>query len=1257
MKKLLITLAILISVQAEAQKFWDLMQDPNVPINETYQAYMDYVGDRDPYDVPGSKQFFRWYEDAVKIAFPEDNLSKFSIEAYNAALDYQAQYQDFSGSRAGGNWQSYGPSNTPINGHNGKVDAMAFHPSDPNTFFIGGAFGLWRTTDGGANWTPFTDDYPLTGVAAVEISQSNPSVVYFLSYGYYDYGAASLGVFKSTDGGDTWSLTNFNYQNTGSQYGRTMIVDPNDENIVYVSTSEGIFKSTDGLNTYSLVSTFSPTEMVFNPLNSNKIYACNYDFEYSEDGGITWQTSTGIVPMYSNSSHTMAVTPADTSVVYVAITEFGGFGGLYKSTDGGASFNLQSNSPNIYGGSLSGFGGGGQGGYCLALTCSPVDPDKIFTGGIYLWTSDDGGITWYTDTDIAGTHADVQDLEYYNGDLWMGNDGGVFNTSDNGSNWTYYQNMQTSLIYRIAVSEQEPGDLLTGWQDNGSAYSSAGSWEKVTGGDGMYCLFDYTDNNHRFTSYQYGNIYETADGQNYNFIIGSSGFGVNSQGHFRTKIMQNRTKVDNYFVGKNHLYESTDGALNWNNLSPIPYTTLWNKVSTFDICQKNDNYIYVESVGEAFRSEDHGQSWINITTGTDPDSSYISEIVVSPHDSLHVWLVKSGSNEFSKVYESTDGGDNWTNISAGLPNIPINFLEYQKGSDNRVFVSTIAGIYYRDDSHPNWDIYGTGLPNCRTEEMTIAYETGTFYTTTYGRGIWTNDIILDSIAPVTDFRAYPQLECGLGNGEVVYLDLSTGTPTAWEWSFPGGSPASSTMPSPFVTYPSTGTYTAELITSNPWGSDTLEINVYVENITLPITMPPNNVEGFEASTTMPSYFSIENPDLNNTWEIDSTVGGFDGSNHCIMIENFANGSSGNHDAFIMEAYDIYDASFASLTFDVANKPFNTSNVDTLSVYVSNNCGLTWNHVFTQNGNQLATGAPYSSNYFIPQATDWNTYAVNINSFCGSDRLSLKFENKSGGGNNMYIDNINIVASNNDPTTAAYLADPTVICEGETIHFLDQSSNYPNQWEWTFTGGNPNTSGNYEEWVNYNTVGNFDVELISSNVNGSDTLIDLGAILVHPNPTTPIININGNELSTIGGYSYEWYWDGYLLSTGDTSIINVAQAGYYQVEITDQNGCKASSDSVFLDLSSLNDLDGYGLNIYPNPADDQLSIEFSLNDNQSYSILIANILGQAVIQPITISGAGKIGISTESLSNGLYIVQLKNEQGKILKVEKLLVDRK
>ena len=999
-KSVLFSLLIFMSICTIAQKFWGLMEDPNVPLSVTFEAYLNYVGDRDPYKVSGSKQFFRWYEEAVQIAYPNENLSSFSIAAFDAGFNYRDLVRNNAVQKSGGNWQSYGPSVAPVNGHNGKVVAISFHPTDPDIIFIGGAFGLWRTIDGGVNWFPFSDDYPLTGVSAVEVSPSNPDVVYFLSWGYYDYGGASLGVYKSLDGGDSWNLTNFNYQNTGSIFGRTLKIDPNNEDVVYVSTSEGIYKSNDGLNTYSLINNLSASELELNPGNSSKLYACakynstgTSNFQYSENGGLTWQFSNGLTTSIPYPQFTMALTEADTSVVYVASTgSMGGFGGIFKSTDGGANFVLQSDTPNIFGPIYTGSGGtGGQGAYCMGLACSPVDTNKLFCGGIHLWTSDDGGQTWYSDANIAGTHVDVQKLKFHNGDLWMGNDGGIYKTADGGNSWSYYQNMQTSLIHKIAVSEQEPNDLLTGWQDNGSAYSSGNSWEQVTGGDGFYCFFDYTDNKHRFTSNQFGNVFETTDGISYNQIVSSYGAtGVHSQGNFITKIIQNRTDKDNFFIGKDKLYETNGDTLtfpgNWTSSSAIPYTSPFNKINTFDICQMNDDYIYIQSNGDAFRSTDHGQSWTDISSGLDLDSSYLGEIIVSPHDSLHIWVSKSGINEYSKVYESFDGGDSWINItSSGLPNIPINSIEYQKGSQNRIYVSTMSGIYYKDDTQTNWEMFGTGLPNCAVREMTIDYQNGIIYAATYGRGIWHNNVLLDSIPPNAEARAFPQDKCGFGTGEVVYLDLSTGTPTSWEWTFSGGNPSTSSMPSPFVTYPSTGTYTAQLITTNSWGADTIEISLFVEN-------------------------------------------------------------------------------------------------------------------------------------------------------------------------------------------------------------------------------------------------------------------------------APIISDFGNILTTALGYSYEWFWEGTSLSNSDSNSIEVNQAGYYHVVVTDSNGCSASSDSLFINLVSVNEYEDDQILFYPNPAGDVLNVVVQENTDLFFELVLTNIYGQIVITPIKLDGKKEIEIGVQQLPKGVYFLNLINRSGSIQRSFKIIIGR-
>lgn len=1248
MRLVSLTLLILFGICTNAQKYFEMMQDPTASLSDTYAEYMNFVGDRNPYEVKGHKQFFRWYEEAVKAAHPHDNLEHLSKTFNDYVFQHRGNNSSSGNLRAGGNWQSFGPQNAPAGGHNGKIDGLSFHPTNPDIIYISGSCGLWRTLDGGANWEPISDNNAITRVQDVDIAPSNPDVIYYLAGGYYEYGAASLGVYKSTDAGLTWNITGFDYQSAGAGWGRTLLVDPNDENIVYVSASSGVFKSTDGMATFTQIHTSAPREMFFNPLNSNKIYMVYNSVQYSEDAGATWTVSTGLGP----STKSIAVTPADTSIVYaIAASAFSTE--VYKSIDGGVSFTTQSTSPNILGYGTSGNPSSGQGAYCLALTVSPTDANKVFSGGIYVWTSDDGGLTWVSNGTISSTHADVQEFAWRGDTLWMGNDGGVFSSDDYGASWDWYQNMQTSMIYRIGLSEQNTDNFLTGWQDNGTAEYDGSAWTKIGGGDGMDCLIDYTDDDFRFISYQYGNGSVAQDGQNYNWAFSSNGSGINSQGHFRTRVKQSRNIRDEYYVGKDRLYKSEDRMVTWVSTGNIPYSSFWNKISTYDICETNSDYIYIETVAEIFRSSDAGQTWTDITAGVDVDSAYIQDIMVSPTDSLHVWVAMSGTNAVTKMYESFDGGDNWTNISAGLPNLPMQFLIYQKGTNDRIYVSCYAGIFHRDNDNPAWEEYGTGLPNALPAQMDIDYENGKFYTTTYGRGIWTNDLLLDTIAPVANFNAYGQKDCGFGNGEVVFLDLADNTPTSWQWSFPGGSPATSAMPNPFVEYPATGTYPIELIVTNAYGTDTMTMNLFVEKVTLPTPAAPVNQEGFETGLTIPAYMTVVNPDALIEWEVEPSLGAFGVSSQCVKIDNYQNGNSGNHDGLELGTYDFTQVQYSDFTVDVANKPYDATHVDTLALMASVDCGQSWTQVWSKTGNDLYIGTQYETNLFVPQAQDWQTFTISLNAYSGANRVSFKFENRSGEGNVLYLDNINLFSGNSNAPTSNYTSSSSSICEGDSIQFIDSSSDFPNSWNWDFEGGSPLVSTQSQEWVTYLNAGTYDVQLISSNLNGVDTLLNVDQVVVNPLPNAPI-NMVANQISTDPGHSYQWFWDGFIMTGSNSESITVTQGGYYWVEVTDVNGCTQLSDSVYMSLSGLSDFENQ-IKFYPNPVEDVLFVSVDLGEEINFDFVLQNALGQVLMHNVGAVNSGQTAIDLKGLAKGVYVVQLRNQAGETKVSRKIVVD--
>ncbi|MCB9223312.1 MAG: T9SS type A sorting domain-containing protein [Crocinitomicaceae bacterium] len=1254
MKKLITLLfLIVLNTSVFGQRYFELMADPKVPLDTIYNAFIEHANGQELTEVKGYKQFMRWYSRAEKIAYPNATLEKYFSELNDRA--YERLLQGYHQNRIGGPWISLGPTEAPINGNVGRVDGIAVHPLSNDTIYIAhNSGGLWRTFDAGLNWENLTDYFPLAGISTVSYSISNPQVMYCGTSYDYNLGSNNLGLFKSTDGGDTWSLTNFNFQTYPSTSIKVILVHPTDENIIYISATSGIYKSIDGGINWNQVSTNSPREMVFKPGDPQTIYAAGNNINYTNDGGSNWTSSTGLpVPDYN--SYTIAVTADDPNYVYVVRTFSANFGGAYRSVDSGVSFTLQANTPNILGSTLTGTGPG-QGAYCLGMACDPTDKDRLFAGGINLWTSADGGVTWYTDMDIISTHADVQELKFFNGYLYVGNDGGLFRTNDNGSTWDTFDKLQSGLIYKISHSEQVPGTILTGWQDNGTADFENGEWEKIFGGDGMTNIIDYSDNLFRVISYQNGYFYSTSDGVNYSPKVSTGGSGVNESGYFDCMMQQDRTDPNNFYVGKSTIYKSTDKCNHWTALAPIPYTTLWNKISTFDVCQTNANYIYAESVGEIFRTDDGGNSWSNITTGVDVDSAYIAKIKVSPVDSSHVWVAMSGSNEFTKVYESTDFGNTWTNISSGLPNMPVEDLLIQKGTNNRIYVSTAEGVFTRDDVSPVWELYGTNLPKVAIQQMVMDYENSTLYASTYGRAIWYNELILETVAPTAAARFYHQKECGLENGTVVVVDVSENSPTQWEWSFPGGNPSTSSMPSPTVYYATTGAYNAQLITTNDYGTDTVDYVLNVINSQLPQAIAVNTLETFEASSLPPVDLSLFNPSSNQGWEVSTTTGAYSISDHCFVMDNYNNGFSNDSDWFELLPYDMTSLTWATLSFDVSTKAKDASHIDTLQVLVSIDCGITWTQVFEKTSNELFVGTQYDANLFVPAAADWQSMNINLNSYSGSPRVAIKILNISGQGNTLYIDNINVAGSNPYPPVALYDATATEICVGDSIQYQDQSINFPNSREWNFEGGTPSASVSMNETVTYNTSGTYNVKLISSNFNGSDTLEQIDILNVYDIPLVPVISVNAGTLSTIAGYSYEWYWDNDALSVQDTNNICVTQPGYYHVVITDGHGCKNSSSEVYVEILRIGE-NQISFLVFPNPTNGTIYVTTQQPLQEDYLVSVSGVDGKLVKQQLSFAkGSNMIQIDLEDLSGGIYFLHLTDKKGNHLKDLEILLQK-
>ena len=656
----------------------------------------------------------------------------------------------FNAGERAASWEPVGTAEVPGSGGGvGRVNVIMLDPVDANTIYAGTAGGgLWRSTDLGGTWVPLTDNLPATGVADVAVDPSNNDIIYVATgdgYGYeatwqadQDFwgGVYSAGVFKSVDGGTTWAPTGLSYLQQDLLIIQRLIVHPENTNIVIAATRDGIKRSTDGGDTWTSVSAAHCYDFAFNTIDNDKIYAVgDRDVLMSTDAGASWSVLED--NLFGTDDRMSIETTADNSeVIYV----FGPGATIKKSSDGGGSWtsNTISAGTNSY-----------YGYYDNVLGVSPQDEALLFTGGLDIARSTNSGSSWSRKSDWAGwgsddyVHADAKGFICDPTDaniVYACNDGGVFKSTDKGETWTDISSgLRVAQIYRISPAFTEPGMVLSGWQDNGCNLWDGSEWDRVQGGDGMGVIIDYTDEDRMYASYQYGYISRTING-------GASwtDLPVAGGGWVTPFVMDPVDHLVMYYGAYDgSIQKSTNGGTSW---STKP-ANLGGETFEIAVSPANTNYVYANALQKIKLSTDAGESWSSITAGLPLVGIGINFIAVSDENPEHVWVALSGYDDGNKVYFSDNAGDTWTNISGTLPNVPVNTIVYENVSDqDRLYVGTDIGVFTKDNLDADWEPYMTGLPNVMIHELEINYAEGKLYAATYGRSVWKSDLY-DFVAP------------------------------------------------------------------------------------------------------------------------------------------------------------------------------------------------------------------------------------------------------------------------------------------------------------------------------------------------------------------------------------------------------------------------------------------------------------------------------------------------------------------------------
>lgn len=730
-------------------------------------------------------------------------------------------------------WTSRGPGNM-----GGRVRGLVVDPTNSSVIYAGSVSGgVWKTTNGGDTWTPLMDNEINLNVSALVMKPGNPNVLYAgTGEGFLNADALpGRGVFKTTDGGQTWTRLHVaNGLNTS--FITELAISPANPSIVYASGRRtypnnnisaettpdaglnAVFKSTNEGQTWTDITTGKvdhdpsasfdniPTDIAVNPLSPDTLFGA-FGFRRSNgiwrtvNGGQAWSRLTNGLPSPAASHFNrieLAMSPSNPRVLYASYSDSASNEslGIWKTTNGGNSW-TQVGTPqstaqrNINDGRLTVLGE--QGFYNNALAVHPTDPNTVFSGGIDIYRSTNGGTSWtQVSMWIPGTagfsyaHADNHVFTFFAGTnpptLYAGNDGGVYRSTNNGTSWTELNNnLGVTQFYFMAAHPDDPDVLLGGSQDNGSPMVLSGSfndWFDITTGDGGPAVFDFSTPSTFYASIYNLNIYRF-DGAN--FVTGQipnpTPIGVNGSNiidqndvdgaAFFGPLEMSPNSSNVLVLGSHRVLKTTNKGTDWVAISTGLSGT---EIVGLAIAPGNDNIIWAATrpsgaptsggfiPSKIFKTENNGSSWEEVTRSNLP-TRFVSDIEFQTGSSSIVYLTYSGYGA-PHIFKSTDAGGSWTNITNNLPDAPVNCIEGHPNNTNILIVGTDIGVFLSEDGGASWRPENTGFPITQVVALNINVPTGRLVAATHGRGIFD--------APLSTVSVDETPNAGLPSSPVLY---------------------------------------------------------------------------------------------------------------------------------------------------------------------------------------------------------------------------------------------------------------------------------------------------------------------------------------------------------------------------------------------------------------------------------------------------------------------------------------------------------
>ncbi len=1038
-------------VKSTSPDWVKLMYDRTQDISTVIEAYQNYYKENNFVKNEHTQFYKRWLRSVsrkdILAPYGIDNAAKnkANLEEYLERSQSQNVFRSPTSA-----WECIGPFDFDIEAAGRSYAPGAAHvytveraPSDTAILYAGTATaGLWKTLDGGENWSLLTHDLLIGSIVAIEINPLDHNNVYF---------GASGDLYKTTDGGETWSTLGSVFE-TENHNIKDIVTHPELSDVIFVTSNQGLFKSTDSGESWETLLSGNFQELEFHPTNSDTIYAIQQvgdktAFMRSVDGGETFTDLSNngwpFPPGGAEQKRTeIAVSPAAPDMVYAlatgAVNGGSGLYGVYVSEDAGSTWQFRccgdqpggepaEDNINMMGWDKNGLDDGGQYYYDLALDVDPENPDKIHVAGVNQWVSTDGGYNFtclakWSEPDSPGyVHADIHDIRYYDNEIWAACDGGIFVSYDNGTTFTKKMlGIAGSDFWGFGASFH--GDvMLGGAYHNGTLLKDEDTyingWICTGGGDGVRGFVN--PGNNRLA-------YDDREGR---ILTGDRETGF---GHFEFDLLPNSS----YIVG-----ESSDMAFDprFYNTVYVGYGTelvktddngkifesihdFGHKVTAIDISWIDPQTIYVATwedwwgAKKLWKTTDGGDSWVEIT----PPGSQLNgnewvpwDITVSSNSPDIVWAARTsqyGDTNLDgyRVFKSLDGGNNWTNITTpALDGEAITNIVHQKGTEGGVYLGTRRAVYYKNNSMEDWALFNNNLPLRTFSTKLVPYYWGNKLRNATNRSVYEVDLFENS-TPIAQISVdKTKLNCFDNTIHFVDHSILNGQTASWEWSFPGGSPAASTEQNPVVTYANTGVFEVSLTVTDEFGTSS---QTYTDFIIFEDHLESGDFsEDFEAGLN--DYWILKNENNSFNWTaIDVNTGPDCNPGKSMYVDHFNINVPGHEAELISPNIDLTNMSEALLHYDYAYARWGSGYEDGLRVDISTDCGQTWTELYYAFGSDLTTVENQGEWWQPADCSDWEVDNIlDLSNFVG-EIVNIRFVAINGWGNNFFLDNVNITGT-------------------------------------------------------------------------------------------------------------------------------------------------------------------------------------------------------------------------------------------------------